>query len=63
MMQQEHDAPELAKALRRRGNYVRTRPPERYDAFLFLDRTRALTPLDAPEGWETEPPQTWPSGL
>jgi erythromycin esterase len=27
------------------GNYVPTRLPQRYDAFLFFDETRALTPL------------------
>ena len=29
-----------------RSNYVLTRPALRYDAFVFLPRTRALTPLD-----------------
>ncbi|MFP4974758.1 erythromycin esterase family protein [Paenibacillus sp. CN-4] len=30
---------------RERGNYVPTVLPERYDAFIYLDRTHALTPL------------------
>ncbi|MDG0793908.1 erythromycin esterase family protein [Cohnella ginsengisoli] len=28
-----------------RGNYVPTKLAERYDAFIFLDRTTALAPL------------------
>jgi erythromycin esterase-like protein len=32
----------------RATNYVVTRPALRYDAFVFLPRTRALTPLDQP---------------
>lgn len=43
------------------GNYTPTVPGERYDAYVHLDRTRALTPL------ATAPPlpgeeETWPSG-
>jgi erythromycin esterase-like protein len=31
--------------LRERGNYVQTKLPSRYDAFLFIDNTKALHPL------------------
>lgn len=47
----------------RLGNYVPTALTERYDAFVFLDETRALTPLETPESWSPEPPETWPSGI
>jgi len=45
------------------GNYVPTILPERYDAFLYLDETRAVRPLFRPA--ETEPeelPETYPTG-
>lgn len=44
------------------GNYVATVLGERYDAFCFLDRTHALTPLLAapPVSGEEE---TWPTGV
>jgi erythromycin esterase-like protein len=47
------------------GNYVPTVLPRRYDAFLFLDRTRALEPLVEPERHviEEEVPETYPSGV
>ena len=46
----------------RHGNYVSTRLPERYDAFVYLDHTQALHPLGvAPES--TRPPATYPWGL
>ena len=45
------------------GNYVPTVLPARYDAFLFLDRTRALDPLHGvPVRPAEEPPETWPFG-
>jgi erythromycin esterase len=31
------------------GNYVPSVLPERYDAFVFIDKTEALKPLQAPE--------------
>ncbi|GAB3666176.1 erythromycin esterase family protein [Halopiger thermotolerans] len=43
------------------GNYVRTVLPNRYDAFVHVDETEALHPLDI-EGGET-PPETYPWGL
>ncbi len=46
------------------GNYVPTVLPERYDAFLYFDQTRAVTPLfDAQrELYEEEVAETYPSG-
>lgn len=45
------------------GNYVPSILPRRYDAFLFIDETRALHPLHlrAPELGEV--PQTFPTGV
>jgi erythromycin esterase-like protein len=47
------------------GNYVPTVMPGRYDAFLFIDRTRALEPLVEAEQHviEEEVPETYPSGV
>jgi len=43
------------------GNYVPTRMGERYDAFIFIDRTTALEPLVT--GFDSrEMPETWPRG-
>ncbi|WP_369811299.1 erythromycin esterase family protein [Hymenobacter convexus] len=43
------------------GNYVPSLIPERYDAFLFLDRTQALHPLPtAPQ--PNVPPDLYPWG-
>ncbi|UGY93941.1 erythromycin esterase family protein [Streptomyces gobiensis] len=44
------------------GNYVATILGERYDAFCFLDRTHALTPLPTGPG-DTGEAETWPSGV
>jgi len=45
------------------GNYVPTVLPRRYDAFLYLDETRALRPLSAGAGTEEdEVPDTYPTG-
>jgi erythromycin esterase len=43
-----------------RGNYVPSRIPLRYDAFLFFDRTTALRPIGTAA--RNEPPDTYPSG-
>jgi erythromycin esterase-like protein len=45
------------------GNFVPTVLPRRYDAFLFLDETRALHPLDIRARAEDEVPETFPSGV
>ncbi|HEY5832856.1 erythromycin esterase family protein [Streptomyces sp.] len=44
------------------GNYVTTVLGAGYDAFLYFDRTRALTPLQ-PGGGEPGEEETWPTGL
>ena len=43
------------------GNYVPSILPRRYDAFIFLDRTTALHPLQTPVN-ANEPPDTYPWG-
>jgi len=45
------------------GNYVPTVLPRRYDAFLFIDETRALDPLHLRVRPEHEVPETFPSGV
>lgn len=42
------------------GNYVPTVLPSRYDAFLFIDKTRALRPLQLAPYDQGEPPATYP---
>jgi hypothetical protein len=37
--------------------------PRRYDAFLYIDRTRALRPLHLREPELDEVPETFPSGV
>jgi erythromycin esterase-like protein len=44
------------------GNYVPTIVPRRYDAFLFIEETRAVDPLHMPVRIGGEPPETYPSG-
>ena len=46
------------------GNYVPTILTKRYDAFLYIDKTHALSPLHMPEVEdEKELPETFPTGL
>lgn len=45
----------------RRGNYVPTVLPRRYDVFCYLDETRALHPIPVPAHWEE--PETYPVGV
>jgi len=48
----------------RYGNYVPTVLPRRYDAFLYLDSTRALHPLhEVQPREEGEVPETYPWGV
>jgi len=47
---------------RERGNYVPTVLPDRYDAFLYIDQSEALHPLQI-EAEMHEPPETYPWGL
>ena len=49
-------------AYERYGNYVSTVLPRRYDAFLYLDQTKALHPLRIQPSDDGEPPETFPSG-
>ena len=47
---------------RERGNYVSSKISERYDAFLYIDKTQGLHPLHIkPEGSKT--PETYPFGI
>ena len=47
---------------RERGNYVPSKLSERYDAFLYIDKTRGLHPLHLkPNGNKT--PETYPFGI
>ena len=45
------------------GNYVPTLVPRRYDAFLYLDVTRALDALHYVAHLDGELPETYPSGM
>ena len=46
------------------GNYVPTVLPRRYDAFVYLDATRALHPLrEVHPRAEGEVPETFPTGV
>ena len=45
-----------------RGNYVPTKLSQRYDAFIFIDKTQALKSLHGKFQYG-EFPETWPSGL
>jgi erythromycin esterase-like protein len=46
------------------GNYVPTVLPRRYDAFIYLDTTKALNPLhEVHPREEGEVPETYPSGV
>lgn len=45
------------------GNYVSTVMPLRYDALLYIDRSRALQPLHMPVHDTGEPPETYPTGM
>ena len=44
------------------GNYVPTILPRRYDAFLYIEDTRAVDPLHMAVLVDGEPPETYPSG-
>lgn len=46
-----------------RGNYVPTVLPHRYDAFLFIDTSRAVDPLHVPVQVAGEPGETYPTGM
>jgi erythromycin esterase len=44
------------------GNYVPTIVPRRYDAFLYIDETKAVDPLHMAVKVDGEVPETYPSG-
>jgi erythromycin esterase len=45
------------------GNYAPTIIPGRYDAFIYIEETRALDPLHMPVRVDGEIPETYPSGM
>lgn len=45
------------------GNYVPTVMPLRYDAMLFVEETRAVTPLHVAERADGDAPETFPTGM
>jgi len=46
------------------SHYFEARLPDQFDAYVHLDTTHALRPLDRTAGWdEGEPPETYPSAL
>ena len=45
------------------GNYVPSIVPGRYDAFIYLEETRAVDPLHMPVRVDGEAPETFPSGV
>lgn len=45
------------------GNYVPTVLPRRYDALLYVEKSRALDPLHLMERHDGEAPATYPSGM
>lgn len=42
------------------GNYVPSVIPKRYDAFMYIDRSKALHPISVP--LQNEPPDLYPWG-
>jgi erythromycin esterase-like protein len=45
------------------GNYVPTVLPRRYDAFMYLEESRALHPLHMPVRHTGEVAETYPTGM
>jgi len=45
------------------GNYVPTIVPRRYDAFVYVEETRAVDPLHMPVRVDGEVPETYPTGM
>jgi erythromycin esterase-like protein len=45
------------------GNYVPTIVPRRYDAFIYVDQSKALDPLHLPVHVGGDEPETYPSGM
>jgi len=49
-------------AYERYGNYVPTIVPMRYDAFIYIDKTKALHPLHL-DANNKQMPETYPFGV
>lgn len=48
----------------RQSHYFMAQLPRQFDALIHIDRTRAVTPLDATGEWHSdEPPEAYPQGL
>jgi len=48
----------------RQSHYFMAQLPRQFDAVIHIDRSSAVTPLDATGGWHSdEPPETYPQGL
>jgi erythromycin esterase-like protein len=48
----------------RQSHYFDAQLAQQFDAIIHIDRTEALTPLDATSGWHSdEPPETYPEGI
>jgi erythromycin esterase-like protein len=47
----------------RRSHYFEARLAAQFDAVVHIDRARAVEPLERPQVWTAEPPETFPSAL
>jgi erythromycin esterase-like protein len=48
----------------RQSHYFMAQLPRQFDAVIHINRSSAVTPLDATSGWHSdEPPETYPQGL
>jgi erythromycin esterase-like protein len=47
----------------RYSHYFEARLASQFDAVVHIDRTRAVEPLERPQLWTAEPPETYPSAL
>ena len=50
-------------ATERYSHYFEARLASQFDAVVHVDRTRAVEPLERPQLWTAEPPETYPSAL
>jgi erythromycin esterase-like protein len=50
-------------ATERYSHYFEARVASQFDAVVHVDRTRAVQPLELPQMWTAEPPETYPSAL
>ena len=47
----------------RHSHYFEARLAAQFDAVVHVDHTRAVEPLDRPQQWTAEPPETYPTAL